>query len=171
MKVKKFFKEARKEMEKDFKENLYGVKKDILKCIEAVPENAEVEKCGAIVINYITGKAKSVHYFDLIDFLENKKVDDENEPWFDNLDFSKVIIIFGDDYYLEEVFCIFSEETKVYAKIRSADSVEGVYLTNWIEEDDFFLRNYSGYEGVVEEKDSWEDAEILHLKFNWSFFE
>lgn len=25
--------------------------------------------------------------------------------------------------------------------------------------------------GVMEEEDSWEDAEILHLKFDWSFFE
>lgn len=167
MKVKNFFKEARKEMDKAYKEAFYEVKDDILKCIETLPENANLEYASAIVIDYITGEAYNGGFWNLRYWLENDNRGTEyiSDPSLEKLDFSKKIMAFQKDYIIEGVFCLFSEKSKVYVKIRKSEPED-----DFLEEHDFYLRNFPGYEGIVEEKEFWRN-ETVTVKFDWSFFE
>lgn len=161
MKVEKFAKNVKNEMEKHYKKPFEVVWNDMKKCIETLPEDFEVYE--SIMINYETGKAYNCHYYNLEYWLKERRYDGINEILLEKLDFAKTIIALDGAYRVVGAYLIFAEKTKLYIKLTSHEG-----NPDWIKDEDLYLKLFTGYNGIVTNQIT---KDITVLEFDMSFFE
>ena len=121
----------------------------------------------SIVINYETGKAYNEAYYELEGWLKNKY--DEEDTWgneiLGKLNLAKNIVVCENDYTLVGAYLFFAEKIKIFVKLKCSEEGESL-----IEENDLYLRFFSGYNGIVTQEFQ-EEYEIVILEFDITFFE
>lgn len=165
MKVEKFMELSKKRVEAIFKDTLKDIWKDVKGCIQAIPEDLEIFDNEGILLNYEKGKTHTVGSWAVMDWIDSTETGDGDiycgtEV---NKKIRKEVTIFEEyDTKVVEVFCIFTDELKLYVKVKSDPSIS-------IEKNDTILKDFVGYEGFSAQTD--KNEKFVVFKFNENFFE